>query len=47
MRMWAASATGLAKHRVQLITGIGRSTIDRILGATASRKGQHWGIRRR
>jgi hypothetical protein len=34
--MRATLAAGLAKQRVQLITGIGRSTIDRILAATAS-----------
>jgi hypothetical protein len=32
----AAVAAGLAKHRIHLLAGIGRSTIDRILVATAS-----------
>jgi hypothetical protein len=31
----AAVAAGLSKHRVHLLTGIGRSTIDRILAAAA------------
>jgi hypothetical protein len=35
-RVRAAVATGLAKHRMHLLTGIGRPTIDRILAATAS-----------
>jgi len=36
MRVPAAVAAGLTKHRIHLLTGIGRSTIDRILAATAS-----------
>jgi hypothetical protein len=35
-RVRAAVGAGLSKHRVHLITGIGRSTIDRILGAPAA-----------
>ena len=35
-RVRAAVAAGLTKHRVHLLTGIGRSTIDRILVAVAS-----------
>jgi len=35
-RVRAALAAGLSKHRVHLITGIGRSTIDRILAAAAT-----------
>jgi hypothetical protein len=35
-RVRAAVAAGLAKHRVHLLTGIGRSTIGRVLAATAS-----------
>jgi hypothetical protein len=35
-RVRAALAAGLSKHRVHLITGIGRSTIDRILAANAT-----------
>ena len=34
-RVRAAVAAGLTKHRVHLLTGIGRSTIDRILAAAA------------
>ena len=34
-RVRAAVAAGLTKHRVHLLTGIGRSTIDRILATTA------------
>jgi transposase len=34
-RVRAAVAAGLSKHRVHRLTGIGRSTIDRILAATA------------
>jgi hypothetical protein len=34
-RVRAAVAAGLSKHRVHRITGIGRSTIDRILAAAA------------
>ncbi len=33
-RVRAAVAAGLSKHRVHHITGIGRSTIDRILTGT-------------
>ena len=33
-RVRAAVAAGLSKHRVHRITGIGRSTIDRILAGT-------------
>jgi hypothetical protein len=36
-RVRTAVAAGLSKHRVHLITGIGRSTIDRILAAAAAR----------
>jgi len=32
-RVLAAVAAGLSKHRVHQITGIGRSTIDRILAS--------------
>jgi hypothetical protein len=32
-RVRAAVAAGLSKHRVHRLTGIGRSTIDRILAA--------------
>ena len=32
--MRTADAAGLSKHRVHRITGIGRSTIDRILAGT-------------
>lgn len=36
-RVRAAVAAGLSKHRVHRLTGIGRSTIDRILaGASAA-----------
>ncbi len=34
-RVRAAVAAGLSKHRVHQITGIGRTTIDRILAAPA------------
>jgi hypothetical protein len=34
-RVRAALAAGLSKHRVHRLTGIGRSTIDRILASTA------------
>jgi hypothetical protein len=34
-RVRAAVAAGLTKHRVHHITGIGRSTIDRILARSA------------
>ena len=33
-RVRTAVAAGLSKHRVHRITGIGRSTIDRILAGT-------------
>ena len=33
-RVRAAVAAGLSKHRVHRLTGIGRSTIDRILAGT-------------
>jgi hypothetical protein len=42
-RVRAAVAAGISKHRVSVLTGIGRSTIDRIL-ASASKEasdGQH------
>jgi hypothetical protein len=32
-RVRAALAAGLTKHRIHLLTGIGRSIIDRILAA--------------
>ena len=35
-RVRAAVGAGLSKHRVHLLTGIGRSTIDRILAAPAT-----------
>jgi hypothetical protein len=35
-RVHAAVAAGVSKHRVHQLTGIGRSTIDRILAATPS-----------
>ena len=35
VRVCAAVAAGLSKHRVHRLTGIGRSTIDRILAAAA------------
>ncbi len=35
-RVRAAVGVGLSKHRVHLLTGIGRSTIDRILAAPAA-----------
>lgn len=35
-RVRAAVRAGLSKHRVHLLTGIGRSTIDRILAASAA-----------
>jgi hypothetical protein len=35
-RVRAAVAAGLSKHRVHVLTGIGRSTIDRILAASAT-----------
>ena len=35
-RVRAALAAGLSKHRVHRITGIGRSTIDRILVAAGT-----------
>jgi hypothetical protein len=35
-RVRAAVAAGLIKHRIHLLAGIGRSTIDRILAATAT-----------
>jgi len=34
-RVRAAVAAGITKHRVHQLTGIGRSTIDRILAAPA------------
>jgi hypothetical protein len=34
-RVRAAVAAGLAKHQMHLLTGLGQSTIDRILAATA------------
>lgn len=34
-RVRAAVTAGITKHRVHQITGIGRSTIDRILAAAA------------
>ena len=34
-RVRAAVTAGLSKHRVHLITGIGRSTIDRIIAPNA------------
>jgi hypothetical protein len=33
-RVRAAVAAGISKHRVHQLTGIGRSTIDRILAST-------------
>jgi len=35
-RVRAAVAAGLSKHRVHVLTGIGRTTIDRILAAPPS-----------
>ena len=35
VRVRAAVAAGLSKHRVHRLTGIGRSTIDRILAVAA------------
>jgi hypothetical protein len=35
-RVRAALTAGLSKHRVHRLTGIGRSTIDRILAAAAT-----------
>jgi hypothetical protein len=35
-RVRAAVGAGLSKHRVHMLTGIGRSTIDRILAAPAT-----------
>jgi hypothetical protein len=35
-RVREAVGAGLSKHRVHLLTGIGRSTIDRILARPAS-----------
>jgi hypothetical protein len=42
-RVRVAVAAGLAKHRVSVLTGIGRSTIDRILAAANEEApdGQH------
>lgn len=37
-RVRAAVAAGLTKHRVHHVTGIGRSTIDRILAQPADTK---------
>jgi hypothetical protein len=37
-RVRAAVAAGLSKHRVHRITGIGRSTIDRILAGAPGAK---------
>lgn len=34
-RVRAAVSAGVSKHRVHLLTGISRSTIDRILAVTA------------
>jgi predicted DNA-binding transcriptional regulator AlpA len=44
-RVRAAMAAGLSKHRVHQITGIGRSTIDRILasGPAAPDRGERDG----
>jgi hypothetical protein len=42
-RTRAAVAAGLSNHRVHRLTGIGRSTIDRILAA-AARRGHQWAI---
>jgi hypothetical protein len=39
-RVRAAVAAGVTKHRVHVITGIGRTTIDRIVSA-ATPAGQH------
>ena len=42
-RVRAAVAAGLSKHRVHVLTGIGRSTIDRILSSPSEEAsdGQH------
>jgi hypothetical protein len=42
-RVRAAVAAGVSKHRVSVLTGIGRSTIDRILGSAnhEAPDGQH------
>jgi hypothetical protein len=44
-RVRAAVAAGISKHRVHQLTGIGRSTIDRILASTpaASHAGKRGG----
>jgi hypothetical protein len=34
-RVRAAVAAGISKHRVHVLSGLGRMTIERILGATA------------
>jgi hypothetical protein len=39
-RVRAAVAAGLSKHRVHQITGIGRSTIDRILASGPANPGR-------
>jgi hypothetical protein len=38
-RVRAAVAAGVSKHRVHVITGLGRSTIDRILASGTAAKG--------
>ena len=42
-RVRAAVAAGLTKHRVSVLTGMGRSTIDRILASASEEApdGQH------
>ena len=41
-RVRAAAAAGLTKHWVRLLTGIGRSTIGRILAASATAGTSIW-----
>ena len=41
-RVRAAVAAGITKHRVHQLTGIGRSTIDRILASLAPGRPSIW-----
>lgn len=46
-RVRAAVAAGVTKHRIHVITGLARSTIDRILAPAPSGAGRTPGIRSR
>jgi hypothetical protein len=45
-RVRAAVAAGITKHRVRQLTGIGRSTIDRILASPVPGRPSIWHSRR-